>query len=62
MEKKEDTVNEEIADVIIYLLELGEILNLNIEEELIKKVNKKLKIEYKIIDNVLNRTKDFSKK
>ena len=38
--KKKDDVGEEIADVVIYLLGLSEILNINLESELLKKINK----------------------
>ena len=38
--KKKDDVGEEIADVMIYLLGLSEILNIDIETELLKKINK----------------------
>ena len=38
--KKKDDVGEEIADVMIYLLGLSEILNIDIETELLKKIKK----------------------
>lgn len=56
--KKKDTLGEEIADVVIYLLGLSEIVGVNLEEELLKKVEKNKNREYKRIDGVLTRTKD----
>jgi len=38
--KKQTDVGEEIADVVIYLLGLSEILNVDLENEILKKVNK----------------------
>lgn len=43
---EEGNVGEELADVLIYLLGLAEILNINLEEELIKKINKNEKRKY----------------
>ena len=37
--KKQTDVGEEIADVVIYLLGLSEILNVDLENEILKKVN-----------------------
>ena len=42
--KKQTDVGEEIADVVIYLLGLSEILNVDLENEILKKVNKKASI------------------
>ena len=36
--KKQTDVGEEIADVVIYLLGLSEILNIDLEDEILKKV------------------------
>ena len=38
--KNKDDVGEEIADVVIYLLGLSEILNIDLENEILKKINK----------------------
>ena len=38
--KKKDDVGEEIADIVIYLLGLCEILGIDFEEEILSKVNK----------------------
>lgn len=57
--KKKDDLGEEIADVVIYLLGLSEILNIDLETELIKKINKNKHREYQIIDGVNTRTKEY---
>ena len=36
--KKKDNVGEELADVVVYLLGLAEILGINLEEELLAKI------------------------
>lgn len=56
--KKKDDLGEELADVAIYLLGLSEILGINLEEEIQKKVYKNSKREYKIIDGVNTRIKE----
>lgn len=56
--KKKDSVGEELADVAIFLLGLSEILDINLEEEIQKKVYKNSKREYKIIDGVTTRVKE----
>ena len=57
--KKQDDVGEEIADVIIYLLGLSEILKIDIENELLKKINKNKHREYKVINGVNTRIKEY---
>ena len=54
--KKKDDLGEELADVAIYLLGLSEILGINLEDEIQKKVYKR---EYKVIDGVNTRIKEF---
>ena len=56
--KKKDDLGEELADVAIYLLGLSEILGINLEEEIHKKVYKNSKREYKIIEGVNTRIKE----
>ena len=56
--KKLPDLGEELADVAIYLMWLSEILKINLEEEILKKVEKNKKREYKRIDGVLERIKD----
>jgi len=57
--KKKDDLGEELADVAIYLLGLSEILGIDLEDEIQKKVYKNSKREYKVIDGVNTRTKEF---
>ena len=51
-------LGEEIADVVIYLLGLSEILNINLESEILKKMEKNESRVYYTIDGVLKK-KDF---
>ena len=44
--KKKDDLGEELADVAIYLLGLSEILGVNLEEEILKKMEKNEKRQY----------------
>ena len=60
--KKKDDLGEELADVAIYLLGLSEILGIDLEDEIQKKVYKNSKREYKIINGVNTRTKEFDEK
>lgn len=57
--KKKDDLGEELADVAIYLLGLSEILGIDLEEEIQKKVYKNSKREYKVINGVNTRIKEF---
>ena len=57
--KKKDDLGEELADVAIYLLGLLEILGIDLEEEIQKKVYKNSKREYKVINGVNTRIKEF---
>lgn len=57
--KKKDDLGEELADVAIYLLGLSEILGIDLEDEIQKKVYKNSKRKYKIINGVNTRVKDF---
>jgi NTP pyrophosphatase (non-canonical NTP hydrolase) len=56
--KKLPDLGEEIADVAIYLLGLSEMVDIDLEEEILKKVKKNKKRQYKRINGVLKRTKD----
>jgi NTP pyrophosphatase (non-canonical NTP hydrolase) len=56
--KKLPDIGEELADVVIYILGLAEILGVDLEKELLNKADKNEKREYKTIDGVLIRTKD----
>ncbi len=53
--KKKPDLGEELADVIIYLCGLAEILGINLEEEILKKAEKNKKREYKKVKGVLER-------
>ena len=53
--KKQDDVGEELADIAIYLLGLSEILGIDLESEIEKKVEKNIGREYKVVDGVLIR-------
>lgn len=57
--KKREDLGEELADVAIYLLGISEILGINLEDEIIKKVHKNEKREYKKIDGVNMRIKEY---
>lgn len=57
--KKKDDLGEELADVAIYLLGLSEILGIDLETEIQKKVYKNAKRKYEVIDGVNIRVKDF---
>ena len=59
--KKKDDLGEEIADVLIYLLGPSEILNIDLETELLKKIEKNKHREYKVIDGVNTRVKEYNK-
>lgn len=59
LRKKKDDLGEELADVAIYLLGLSEILGIDLEEEIQKKVYKNSKREYKVINGVNTRIKEF---
>ena len=56
--KKKDDLNEELADIAIYLMGLSEMLGFNLEDEITKKVNKNKKRVYKKVDGVNVRISD----
>ncbi|MDD2392285.1 MAG: MazG-like family protein [Bacilli bacterium] len=56
--KKKDDLNEELADIAIYLLGLSEILNIDLEKEIENKIEKNKNREYKVINGVNTRIKD----
>lgn len=56
--KKLPDVGEELADVAIYLLGLSEILGINLEDEILKKVEKNKKRVYEKVNGVSVRVKD----
>ena len=56
--KNKDDLGEELADIAIYLLGISEILGKDLEDEIINKMKKNAKREYKIIDGVNTRISD----
>ena len=56
--KKKDDLNEELADIAIYLLGISEMLGYDLEDEIVKKVLKNKKRVYKKIDGVNVRVSD----
>ena len=56
--KKKDDLNEELADIAIYLMGLSEMLGFNLADEIEKKVLKNEKRIYKNIDGVNVRISD----
>lgn len=57
--KKLPDLSEELADVIIYLLGIATILDVDLEEAVLKKVEKNKNREYKNINGVHVRIKDI---
>ena len=47
LNKHEDGVGEELADVVIFILGMCEILDINLEKELLQKIEKNKKRKYK---------------
>lgn len=56
--KKKDDLNEELADIAIYLMGLSEMLGFDLSDEIEKKVSKNEKRVYKNIDGVNVRISD----
>lgn len=56
--KKKDDLNEEVADIAIYLMGLSEMLGFDLADEIEKKVSKNEKRVYKNIDGVNVRISD----
>lgn len=54
--KKKDDLGEELADVAIYLMGLSEILGIDLESEIIHKIEKNAKRTYKKVNGVLVKT------
>jgi len=52
-------LGEELADTAIYLLGLAEMLDINLEQEILNKMNKNEHREYRKIDGVITRVRDF---
>lgn len=56
--KKLPTIGEELADVAIYLYGLAEILGYDLNEEILKKVEKNKNRVYKNIDGICTRVSE----
>ena len=48
--KKKNDLGEKLADVVIYLLGISEILWIDLEKEILHKINKNIHREYKVIN------------
>lgn len=57
--KKRNDLGEELADVVIYLLRISEILGIDLEKEILHKINKNIHREYKVINGVTTRVKEY---
>ena len=56
--KRRDTVGEELADVLIYLMGMAEILHVDLESELIRKIEINEKRRYIREEGVLRRVEE----
>ena len=56
--KRKDDVGEELADVLIYLMGLAEILNVDLEKELLRKMEINEKRRYVSENGVLRKADD----
>ncbi len=56
--KKEENLGSELADVAIFLLGLSEILNINLGEEISKKMLINERRTYKVVDGVTIKTEE----
>jgi NTP pyrophosphatase (non-canonical NTP hydrolase) len=56
--RKLPDLGEELADIAIYVMGLAEILNVNLEEEILKKVTKNENREYRNINGIPTRVND----
>lgn len=57
-DKKKPDLGEELADAAIYLLGLAEILGVELEEEILRKMEINRKRRYETVDGVLKRIGD----
>lgn len=51
--KHKEDLGEELADVVIYLMGISEILNIDLEKEIENKIKKNAKRKYKKVNGVL---------
>ena len=54
-EQKKDDLGEELADVVIYLMGISEILNIDLEKEIIHKIEKNSKRIYTKVNGVVKK-------
>ena len=57
--KKKDDLGEELADVAIYLLGLSEILGLDLEKEILHKIEKNSKRVYKKVNGCMVKVEEY---
>ena len=57
--KKKNDLGEKLADVAIYLLGISEILGVDLEKGILHKINKNIHREYKVINGVNTRVKEY---
>lgn len=50
--KQKGDVGEELADVVIYLMGISEILDINLENEIVSKIKKNTKRKYKFVNGI----------
>lgn len=53
--KNQSTVGEELADIAIYLLGLSEILDIDLDNEIEKKMTINTQRQYEVIDGIVTR-------
>lgn len=57
--RKKNDLGEELADVVIYLLWISEILGIDLEKKILYKINNNVHREYKIINGVTTLVKEY---
>lgn len=57
--RKKNDLGEELADVVIYLLRISEILGIDLEKEILLKIIKNVHREYKVINGVTTLVKEY---
>jgi NTP pyrophosphatase (non-canonical NTP hydrolase) len=56
--KKLPDLGEELADVAIYLLSIAEITGIDLEKEILAKIEKNKKRKYEVVDGVMTRVSE----
>lgn len=56
--QKKDDLGEELADVALYLIGISELLGINLEEEIVSKMEKNEKRQYENKNGVLTKVKE----